>query len=101
MQKVHELMKELDLELDDVRWYLSVNLAETLLKYQTSPRRLIEEIWSGKLGDTLFQMEERYLEELENSYQKHSTDEAHLREFFSLVRRSKRNRWIQQQEKPS
>lgn len=87
-------MDEYGLELDDIRWYLSVELAQELLQHQSSPRDLIEEIWSGKLGDRLYNFEERSLESMAQAYDQGKLEAGAVREFFALAKRAKRNRWL-------
>jgi hypothetical protein len=94
MKSMTPLLKEYGLDIDDVRWFRSVQIAEELLAKQTSPRLLIEDIWSGRLGDSLYRFEEKTLETLENDWRGGKIDEAKIREFLYLVRKAKRNRWV-------
>jgi hypothetical protein len=85
-------MDEYNLELDDVRWYLSVLIAERFSTLQTEPRRLIEYVWSGQLSDDLLNLEERHLEQLEELWNSAQIDEGKVREFLRETRASKRRR---------
>ena len=85
-------MEEYGLEIDDVRWLLSVQLTEELMSFQTKQWQLIEEIWSGRLGDRLFQLEEHFLEETERLLETGQTEEGKVRDFFAEARASKRRR---------
>ena len=95
MKNLEPYFEEYGLELDDIRWYLSVELAEDLLKNQTTPRRLIEDIWSGKLGDRLYNFEERALESMAEAMDLGKIEVAAVRELFAKAKRAKRNRWIE------
>lgn len=86
------LMDEYNLELDDIRWYLSVQLAEKFAVLQAEPQRLIEYIWSGRLSDELFNLEERQLEQLEELWDSAQTEEGKVREFMLEARASRRRR---------
>ena len=86
------LMEEYGLEIDDVRWLLSVQLTEELMSFQTKQWQLIEEIWSGRLGDRLFQLEEHFLEDTERQLTTGQTEEGKVRDFFAEARASKRRR---------
>ncbi|WP_238565754.1 hypothetical protein [Spirochaeta lutea] len=94
MNTMEALLEEYDLEIDDIRWHLSVRLAEEILSLHQTPRRLIEMIWSGTLGDRLFNMEDRLLEQLEADLHSGRTDEAKIREFLTQAKKAKRNRWV-------
>ena len=63
--KVRELMRELDLEIDDIRWYLAAQQAERLLQYRGKLAELSRLIWSGALEQELYNMEERFVEQLQ------------------------------------
>jgi hypothetical protein len=91
---VYDLLKEYDLSLDDVRWYLSHITAHRFLSYREEPEELCEMIWSGKVESELYNMEERFLQEKQEELERGLTDEEHLREIYSeidaLKRRSRR-----------
>ena len=90
--RVQKIIDEYGLDLDDVRWYLSVLMSEKLASFQPEPLRLIEYIWSGRLADELFNLEERYLEELEANWDSGKTYEARVREFLMETRSARRRR---------
>lgn len=79
---IDELMKEYNLEIDDIRWYLSFLTAEKILSLTESPDEITRYIWSGELDKELYNMEERYLEELESLFNSNLIDEAAIREQF-------------------
>ena len=80
---ITELMKEYNLEIDDIRWYLSIIEAERLI--DLSPQRvdLVRYIWSGELADNLYNMEEIYLNSLQEQMGRNITDESNIRDFFA------------------
>jgi predicted nucleic acid-binding Zn-ribbon protein len=86
------LLEEYDLELDDLRWYISVELTEELLALQSEPKTLINRIWSGRLGDELYNMEERYIDDQNHLFTSGQTDEVRLRELCQLIKGAKRRR---------
>lgn len=94
MKKIEVLLEEYGLDIDDLRWHLSVAQAEALLAMQMEPRKLTEEIWSGRLESSLFHMEERLLDTWEVDLQSRPTEEARIRSELALVRKTRRNRWI-------
>ncbi|MBI9098192.1 MAG: hypothetical protein JEY91_06925 [Spirochaetaceae bacterium] len=91
---VNELMKEYNLEIDDIRWYLSIIEAEKLLNFPQDRKELIRYIWSGELADNLYNMEENYLNALQDQMDRNITDESNIRDFFKdaeiLSRKRKR-----------
>lgn len=85
-------MKEFSVEIDDVRWYLSVKTAERLLTYRDDLRGLAREVWSGKLEGELYDLEETFLRDLQDSLDRHLTDEVQARALFSEIRAAKKLR---------
>ena len=75
-------MKEYNLEIDDIRWYLSIIEAEKLLDFPQDRKELIRYIWSGELADNLYNMEENYLNALQDQMDRNITDESNIRDFF-------------------
>ena len=94
MKLIESLLKEYDIEIDDIRWYLSVQKAEELLALQQEPRTLIEHIWSGRLSDEIYQMEERFITSIEDEFSRGVIDEAKMRERMMVIKKAKRNRWV-------
>jgi hypothetical protein len=90
--RVVELLDEYDLTIDDVRWYLSVVLAERLLMYEDKPEELAHFVWSGRLADELYDMEERYLASLQDQLDRELTDEPHVREILAEMEAAKTKR---------
>jgi len=77
--KINEMMEELDLEIDDIRWYLCSLTAGRILQYRDKPRELIRLIWSGALEGELYNMEERFLEDLQGRLDRGRRDETQVR----------------------
>jgi hypothetical protein len=90
---ISALMEEFQLEIDDIRWYLSTGMAERLLTYRDNPEELVQLIWSGKLGDDLYNMEEQYLSSLEDEHSRGLLDEVQIRNFFHEALAEKRKRY--------
>ena len=78
-----ELLKEYDLEVDDIRWYKSFLTAQELMSYVEEHDELVQLIWSGKLSDRLHNMEEAYIEELQDHLNRDIIDEAGIREILA------------------
>ncbi len=89
---IRDLLKEYDLEIDDLRWYLSMQMAERLLTYREEPQLLTELIWRGTLGDELYDMEERYLRESQEQMDRGVLDEPRVREQLNQALRARRLR---------
>lgn len=79
---ITELMKEYNLEIDDIRWYLSIMEAEKLLNFPLDKKELTRYIWSGELADNLYNMEEIYLNLLQDQMDRLITDESHIRDIL-------------------
>jgi len=77
--KINEMMQEYELEIDDVRWYLACQQADLLLGYRDNKRELIRLIWSGVLEEALYDMEERFLGELQSRLDGGVEDEVQIR----------------------
>lgn len=90
-------MKEYNLEIDDIRWYLSIIEAEKLLGFPRDRKELIRYIWSGELENNLYNMEERYIETIQEQMDRNITDESDIRNIFkeaemASLRRKKNDR---------
>jgi hypothetical protein len=86
------LMEEYDVEIDDVRWYLSVGKAEELLSHYQEPKGLIRMIWDKSLEETLYNMEERFIERLDADLADGTADEVKIRQIFSEIKAARRRR---------
>lgn len=78
-------MTEYSVELSDVRWYLSLKAAQRLLTYKEDIKGLTHLIWSGKLEADIYNLEEAYLEDLQDRLDRKLADEARVRELFSEI----------------
>ena len=90
---VHELLKDHDIEIDDVRWFLSVQLALKLLEYRDRPSELTDLIWRGKLDTELYDMEEEYLRTLQSDLDRNLKDMHAIREIVAEIIAEKRKRY--------
>ena len=93
--EIRELLQEYDLEIDDIRWYLAAMQAEHLLSYRENKRELIRLIWSGSLEGELYDMEERFLEQLQSRLDQGSRDEIQVRGILKEIVSSRENRYTQ------
>ena len=76
-------MKEYDLEIDDIRWYKSWLTSQELMSYNEDIDDLVQLIWSGRLAEHLHNMEESYLEDLQDQLERGLLDETGIREVFA------------------
>jgi hypothetical protein len=86
-------MLEYDLGIDDLRWHLCAVLADRLLSYREKKRELIRLIWSGSLEGELYDMEERFMAELQDRLDRRSRDEIRVREILKEVAASREKRF--------
>jgi uncharacterized protein (UPF0548 family) len=91
---IKELLKEYNLEIDDIRWYMSTYMAQRLLTYQNEPDLLARYIWSGELEGDFYNMEEKLLVDLQDQLDRDLTDITRIRELMSEMDflRKKRNK---------
>ncbi len=89
---IKELIEEFDFQIDDIRWHLCSEMTKRLLAYREHPEGLTRLIWSGSIEKDLYDMEERFLLNLQEDLDRGMTDEAHVRQIFQEVRRSKKRR---------
>jgi hypothetical protein len=78
-----ELMKEYSLELADIRWLISYRLTTSILSDSATPEEIAKRIWSGKLESELYNMEEKFLEDIMLELERGLIDEAWIREQFA------------------
>lgn len=95
--KITELMNEYDLEIDDVRWYLAGLQADRLLSYREKRRELLRLIWSGSLEGDLYDMEERFLGELQNRLDQGTRDEVQVRTTLKEIANCRERRYTRQE----
>ena len=83
---VSDLRREYDLSVDDIRWYLSHRITESLLTQRETPVEITRRIWSGSLEAELYDMEERFLRDLQDQLDRGLIDEQHVGEHFEHAR---------------
>jgi len=93
--KITALLEELDLSIDDVRWYLAVRETARLLALKDTPRELTRLLWSGQLEKELYDMEERWLRELEQALRRGRRDETTVRGELRQVARARGERYAE------
>jgi hypothetical protein len=77
---------EYDLSLDDIRWYLSSSITDSLLSQRDRPEEIVRRVWSGSLEGELYDMEERFLRSLQDELDRGLIDESTVREHFERAR---------------
>lgn len=83
---VNRIQDEYGLSLDDIRWYLSTMITESLLSQRESPEEITRRIWSGALESQLYDMEERFVRDLQDELDRGLIDEQKVREHFERAR---------------
>jgi hypothetical protein len=89
---VRQLREEFDLSIDDIRWYLCNTITQSLLLERDEPLRITERMWSGRLEAELYNLEERFLERLQDELDRNLIDERSVREHFEQARMLKMRR---------
>ena len=82
---INTFLTEYNLELDDVRWFLAKAEAARLLEYRDRRDELCKLVWSGRLEADLYNMEERYLAELQDRLDARQTDESEIRKIMGEI----------------
>lgn len=79
---IHELFDEYNLDADDVRWSLCTRLTQSIVHTLTveGTEALTRLLWSGELGDELYDMEERWSRKQTERLERKFLDEGHLRD---------------------
>ena len=90
---INRLMEEFNLELDDIRWHLASQFTGKLLSMSDTPEEITRYIWSGSFEKELYNMEESFLNNMEELYSRELSDEAFIREKFSEISASKCTRF--------
>ncbi len=98
--KIPELLEELDLSLDDIRWFLAVRQTERLLSLKDSPLEITRLLWSGVLERELYDMEERFLAEQGEALARGRRDETVVRQLLAEVARARARRYAGVQPSP-
>jgi hypothetical protein len=91
---IHELLDEYNLEPDDIRWSLCLRLTESLVQKLEleGPESVSRDLWSGKIGDDLYDMEERWTRDRGDRLNRSILDEGHLRDELSQISLDRINR---------
>ncbi len=89
---IDQLMQEYHFEIDDIRWYMSAIMTERILSMKDKKEDLIRFVWAGTLEKDLYDMEERFLKDLQDQKDRGLTDEAHIRDMFTEIDALKRKR---------
>lgn len=79
---IYSLLEEYSLEINDVRWYLSGLTAFKLLEYRDDSEALTRYICSGELEEELYNMEEKFLSEIQDNIDRNLIDEVNVREIL-------------------
>ncbi len=98
--KITELLEELDLTLDDIRWFLALRQTERLLSLKDSPLEITRLLWSGALEGELYDMEERFLAEQGEALRRGRKDETAVRQLLAEVSRARARRYAGVQAGP-
>lgn len=93
--KVSRLMEEMDLGIDDVRWFLASRQAERLLQYRDQEHELTRLIWSGALEEELYDMEERFVEQLQRDHDRGLRDLVGVRRVLREVAAARMRRYTE------
>jgi hypothetical protein len=81
----NDLMEEYGLDLSDVRWFLCSRISYKIGEMQKAPRDITAYLWSGTLEGELYNIEERFLESLQEEFDRSIKSEAELRDIFSQI----------------
>jgi hypothetical protein len=98
--KIGELLEELDLTIDDVRWYLAVRETERLLALRDRPLEITRLLWSGALERELYDMEERFLAEQGEALARGRRDQTAVRQLLAEIARTRGRRYAEAQPNP-
>lgn len=80
---LNDLLKEYNLDIADIRWLVSYRMTVSILSNSDSSEEITKMIWSGKLESELYNMEEKFLEDIILQLKRGLIDEAWIREQFA------------------
>jgi hypothetical protein len=80
---LNDLLKEYSLDIADIRWLVSNRMAVSILSKSDSSEEITKMIWSGKLESELYNMEEKFLDDIMSQFERGLIDEAWIREQFA------------------
>ncbi|MFP4444326.1 MAG: hypothetical protein ACLFST_14490 [Spirochaetia bacterium] len=89
---VKEIFTARGITTDDIRWYCAAVTAKRLLTYQEKEEELTRLVWSGKLEDDLYNMEENFVDDLEEKFESGKIDEPRINLTASEIEAAKRKR---------
>lgn len=91
---ITELLKEYNLSDDDIRWSLSLRMAESMAIRldEDGVEALGRKLWSGEVGDELYDMVESWIRDRGESLSRAILDEGHLRDELSQMTVDRINR---------
>ncbi|MGL1891940.1 MAG: hypothetical protein OCD02_09955 [Spirochaetaceae bacterium] len=82
---IKQLMEEYSIESNDVRWYLCNNLAFSLLDYQNDQDGLTKHLESGQLEVDMYNLEDKYIDDLQDLTDRNKIDDVNIRETFNKI----------------
>lgn len=85
MKNLQALLKEYDVDINDVRWYLSFDLANRMLEHVNEPVELANWVSSGRLEADMYNMEEKWIRNRQEELERGLRDEAQVREELEAV----------------
>lgn len=82
---IDELLREYDLSDDDIRWSLSLRMAETMALQleEEGLEGVARRLWSGETADALYDPVERWIRSRGDHLERGILDEGHLRDELS------------------
>ena len=83
------LLKEYDVDINDIRWFLSFDLATRMIEHAEQPVELATWISSGRLEADMYNMEEKWLRNRQEELDRGLRDEAQIREELEAVQAAK------------
>ena len=91
---INELLEEYNLDPDDIRWSLCRRIAESIrdILDRGDLAALIDELWSGRIGDELYDTEERWIRDRSDRLGRGILDEGHLRDELRQMSLDRLNR---------
>ena len=86
-------MEEFNLEIDDIRWYLSHYLIGKIQSLMFDVQEAARYVWSGEMEGFLYNMEERFILDLQDQLDRNLMDESQIRSSFSEIAALKKKRF--------
>lgn len=89
---ITKILEEYSLEIDDIRWYLSHYMIGKIQSLMFDPDEAARYIWSGEMEGFLYNMEEKFLNDLQDQLDRNLMDESQIRQSFAEILQLKRKR---------